>query len=361
MDKTIKGVGAVAGAVVSAMTTAAAGWLVYSKLFINHNVTLPPALGADREHFGGGYAGMLHYYADRSGESTPLLLVHAVNAAASAYEMRPLFEHYRGQRARSTRWNCPDRLLTARGPAPTPRVFTNAIIGFLETQVEEPVDIVALSLSSEFAARAALERAQNVRSLALISPTGLGKDAHERQPDEGLHRFLSFPLWSQACFDLLTTRAIIRRYLSKSFYGEPDERMVDYSYKTSHQPGARYARSRSSAASWARRTSASVYEQLEQPVLVLYDQDPYAGFEALPGLLERHPNWQAKRIPRRAACPTGNSRSKPSRRSTSSGASRRAQISSGSKKAARASKTFRCSLLPDGCVMGARKLTCRAP
>jgi pimeloyl-ACP methyl ester carboxylesterase len=298
MDKTIKGVGAVAGAVVSAMTTAAAGWLVYSKLFINHNVTLPPALGADREHFGGGYAGMLHYYADRSGESTPLLLVHAVNAAASAYEMRPLFEHYRGQRPVYA-LELPGFGFSQRGDRPyTPRVFTNAIIGFLETQVEEPVDIVALSLSSEFAARAALERAQNVRSLALISPTGLGKDAHERQPDEGLHRFLSFPLWSQACFDLLTTRAIIRRYLSKSFYGEPDERMVDYSYKTSHQPGARYA----PFAFVSGKLSSpdireSVYEQLEQPVLVLYDQDPYTGFEALPGLLERHPNWQAKRIP----------------------------------------------------------------
>ena len=298
MDKTIKGVGAVTGSVVSAMTTAAAGWLVYSKLFINHNVTLPPALGADREHFGGGYAGMLHYYADRSGEGTPLLLVHAVNAAASAYEMRPLFEHYRGQRPVYA-LELPGFGFSQRGDRPyTPRVFTNAIIGFLETQVEEPVDIVALSLSSEFAARAALERAQNVRSLALISPTGLGKDAHERQPDEGLHRFLSFPLWSQACFDLLTTRAIIRRYLSKSFYGEPDERMVDYSYKTSHQPGARYA----PFAFVSGKLSSpdireSVYEQLEQPVLVLYDQDPYTGFEALPGLLERHPNWQAKRIP----------------------------------------------------------------
>lgn len=298
MDKTIKGVGAVAGSVVSAMTTAAAGWLVYSKLFVNHNVTLPPALGADREHFGGGYAGMLHYYADRSGEGTPLLLVHAVNAAASAYEMRPLFEHYRGQRPVYA-LELPGFGFSQRGDRPyTPRVFTNAIIGFLETQVEEPVDIVALSLSSEFAARAALERAQNVRSLALISPTGLGKDAHERQPDEGLHRFLSFPLWSQACFDLLTTRAIIRRYLSKSFYGEPDERMVDYSYKTSHQPGARYA----PFAFVSGKLSSpdireSVYEQLEQPVLVLYDQDPYTGFEALPGLLERHPNWQAKRIP----------------------------------------------------------------
>ena len=297
MDKTTKGVGAVIGSVVSAMTTAAAGWLVYSRVFVNHNVTLPPALGADREHFGGGYAGMLHYYADRSGDGTPLLLIHAVNAAASAYEVRPLFEHYRGQRPVYA-LELPGFGFSQRGDRPyTPRVFTNAIIGFLETQVEEPVDIVALSLSSEFAARAALERAPNVRSLALISPTGMSKDAHERQPDEDLHRFLSFPLWSQACFDLLTTRAIIRRFLDKSFYGEPDNRMVDYAYKTSHQPGARYAPfAFVSGKLNSPDILESVYEQLEQPVLVLYDQDPYTGFEALPGLMERHPNWRAQRI-----------------------------------------------------------------
>lgn len=297
MSNAAKGVGAAIGSVVSAMTTAAAGWMVYSKVFVKHDVTLPPALGADREHFGGGYAGMLHYYYDRSGEGTPLLLIHAVNAAASAYEVRPLFERYRGQRPVYA-LELPGFGFSQRGDRPyTPRVFTNAIIGFLETQVQEPVDIIALSLSSEFAARAALERGPNVRSLTFISPTGLSKDAHERQPNEGLHRFLSFPLWSQAFFDLLTTRTIIRRFLDMSFYGEPDDRMVDYSYKTSHQPGARYAPlAFVSGKLNSPDIRETVYEELMHPVLVLYDEDAYTSFEALPGLMERHPNWRAERI-----------------------------------------------------------------
>ena len=297
MSNAAKGVGAAIGSVVSAMTTAAAGWMVYSKVFVKHDVTLPPALGADREHFGGGYAGMLHYSYDRSGEGTPLLLIHAVNAAASAYEVRPLFERYRGQRPVYA-LELPGFGFSQRGDRPyMPRVFTNAIIGFLETQVQEPVDIIALSLSSEFAARAALERGPNVRSLTFISPTGLSKDAHERQPNEGLHRVLSFPLWSQAFFDLLTTRTIIRRFLDMSFYGEPDDRMVDYSYKTSHQPGARYAPlAFVSGKLNSPDIRETVYEELMHPVLVLYDEDAYTSFEALPGLMERHPNWRAERI-----------------------------------------------------------------
>ena len=297
MGKLAKRVGAAIGSLVSTVTTVAAAWIVYSKLFIKHDVSLPPAIGADREHFGGGYAGMLHYYADRSGDGTPLLLLHSVNAAASAYEMRPLFEHYRGQRPVYA-LELPGFGFSQRGDRPyTPRVYTNAIIGFLETQVEGPVDVVALSLSSEFAARAALERGPNVRSLALISPTGLSRDEERRGPNEGLHRALLFPLWSQALFDLLTTRRSIRSFLRRSFYGEPDERLVDYSYKTAHQPGARFAPfAFVSGKLNSPDIREGVYEQLRHPVLVLYDEDAYTGFDALPGLMERHPNWQAKRI-----------------------------------------------------------------
>jgi len=297
MGKLAKRVGAALGSLVSAVTTIAAAWIVYSKLFIKHDVPLPPAIGADREHFGGGYAGMLHYYADRSGDGTPLLLLHSVNAAASAYEMRPLFERYRGQRPVYA-LELPGFGFSQRGDRPyTPRVFTNAIIGFLETQVEGPVDIVALSLSSEFAARAALERGPNVRSLALISPTGLSKNEERRGPNEGLHRALLFPLWSQALFDLLTTRLSIRSFLKRSFYDQPDERLVDYSYKTAHQPGARFAPfAFVSGKLNSPDIRQSVYEQLQHSVLVLYDEDAYTSFDALPGLMERHPNWQAQRI-----------------------------------------------------------------
>jgi pimeloyl-ACP methyl ester carboxylesterase len=35
---------------------------------------------------------------DLAGAQLPLLLIHSVNAAASAYEVRPLFDHYRGRR-----------------------------------------------------------------------------------------------------------------------------------------------------------------------------------------------------------------------------------------------------------------------
>ncbi len=50
---------------------------------------LPPALSGERRVIRGS-AGPLSYYARGAGK--PVLLIHSINAAASAYEMRPIYE-----------------------------------------------------------------------------------------------------------------------------------------------------------------------------------------------------------------------------------------------------------------------------
>ncbi|MFN8539272.1 MAG: hypothetical protein U0232_17575 [Thermomicrobiales bacterium] len=37
-------------------------------------------------------------------------------------------------------------------------------------------------------------------------------------------------------------------------------------------------------------------------MLVLHDEDAYSSFEALPGMVERHPNWRAERIAPTRGC-----------------------------------------------------------
>jgi pimeloyl-ACP methyl ester carboxylesterase len=103
------------------------------------------------------------------------VLIHSVNAAASAYEMRPIFEQYRGKRPIYA-LDLPGFGFSERSDRRyTPQLFSEAIADLLRTQVREtqPVDIVALSLGCEFAASVALAMPERVRSLALISPTGL--------------------------------------------------------------------------------------------------------------------------------------------------------------------------------------------
>ena len=182
-DKSSKRRGAlIAAGLLLAPLAAAGGWIAYSRLAVNHNMPLPKALDARRGTVG-TTVGRLSYYADDSAGGTPLLLVHSINAAASAYEMRPLFEHYRGQR--------PVYALELPGfgfsERPniiyTPEVFRDAILEFLAKVVEQPADVIALSLSSEFAALAAQQQPERFNSIAMISPTGFASSQQRSRSD----------------------------------------------------------------------------------------------------------------------------------------------------------------------------------
>ena len=59
------------------------------------NPVLPAAVSGERFEFD-SVAGRLSAYV--AGSSAPLLLVHSINASASAAEVRPLHEHYRATR-----------------------------------------------------------------------------------------------------------------------------------------------------------------------------------------------------------------------------------------------------------------------
>jgi pimeloyl-ACP methyl ester carboxylesterase len=203
-----RGAGVAAVATVGAAATGIGGWLGLSRLIVNHDMPLTPAIDAERRSFVGLSAGQLSYYVAREATGRPLVLLHSINAAASAYEMRPLFEAYRGQRPVYA-LDFPGYGFSQRGErAYTPALFTAAIEDLLQSQVREDaaVDLIALSLGSEFAARAALELGGRIRSLALISPTGFQPRPEESSEErakrlrsgERLLRGFSFPALESA-------------------------------------------------------------------------------------------------------------------------------------------------------------------
>ncbi len=282
----------------------AAGWIAYSAFGINHRMPIGPAIDARREIFNGRSTRFLTYYVDRSAAGRPLVLLHSINAAASSYEMRPLFEHYRTLRPVYA-LDLPGFGFSERANRRYTRdTYKDAILDLLTERVKEPADVIALSLSGEFAARAALERPDLFHSLTLISPSGfVDRRKGSAQPfsDYGLselvYNVLAFPLWGQAIYDLLATRPSIRWFLKQSFYGPVDEGLAEYDYLTCHQPGARHAPLHFvSGLLFMPSIREAVYERLKPPVLVLYDQDYFVRFDMLPTTLERCPNWRAERI-----------------------------------------------------------------
>jgi pimeloyl-ACP methyl ester carboxylesterase len=308
-NKPGNGLAFAAGAVLGAPVALAGGWLVYSTFVLDHHLPLPPAIEAEQYTLTSDIAGALNVYVDRSGAGRPLLLIHSVNAAASACEMRPIFDHYRGQRPVYALdlpgYGLSDRTDAAR----TPEAFAAAIVDVIDMVIGEPADVIALSLGGEFAARAAVQRPDLFHSLAFISPTGFNasgtgratQQAVEQDRTESAYRLLANPAWAQALFDLIATRRSIEFFLKQSFVGPVPPALIDYAYATAHQPGAQYTPLRFISGQLFTREARSVlYERLTQPVLVIYDRDAYSTFDALPAFVAgrgaEHVNWQTARI-----------------------------------------------------------------
>lgn len=290
---------------VGGLLTAAATGILYSRFTINHNVPLPEALAAERRTVDLPPIGRVSYYADTAVSGKPLVLIHSINAAASAIEMKPLFNHFRQQRPVYA-LDMPGYGFSDRTDRTyTPEFFAQTILTFLAQVVGQPADVVALSLSSEFVARAAVAAPAQFRSLTLISPSGftarnsgrVTEQAGRSSANSTLYRLLSFPLWSQALFDLIAARFSLRFYLGKSFVGDIPEELIEYGYATAHQPGAKIVPLHFISGQLFTQNAVDVlYKPLSLPVLVLYDRDFYVRFDLLPELLAQNAHVQAIRL-----------------------------------------------------------------
>jgi pimeloyl-ACP methyl ester carboxylesterase len=263
---------------------------------VNTPIALAPALDAPRFQFNG-----LNCYV--AGSGAPLLLLHSVNAAASAAEVRPLFEHYRATRTVFA-VELPGYGFSERQDiAYTPRLMTDALHA-VALQISQrcgpaPLDALAVSLGCEFLARAAVEQPAHWGRLALVSPTGFMGHKPRRGPAGStrgmswLHRILSAPLYSQALFNGLTKPAVVRYFLQRTWGGKQiDEAMCAYSVATAAQPGARFAPLHFLAGNLFSNDIHSVYEAITQPVWASHgvrgDFTDYRGMD----IVGRRPNWK---------------------------------------------------------------------
>lgn len=259
---------------------------------------LPDALEAPRARFAGTGLPELNYYLDGPADAPPLLLVHSINAAPSAFEMKPLFDHYRATR-RVYALELPGFGFSERGDRVySPQLYADVIRAFLSEVAGARADVITYSLSCEFAARAALEAPEAFRRLVLLSPTGFSK---RRLPSAAtgkrLHRLFSLPGFGQALYALVTTRPSVRYFMNLSFVTKPPEALIDYAHATAHQPGARHAPFYFlSGQLFTADPVGELYTKLALPVLVIHDRDANVSFERLPEVTAGRDNWQTARV-----------------------------------------------------------------
>ena len=278
---------------------------------------LPPALPADSFDLSTAAGRIRVYRAQPQGAADPardakagppLLLIHSVNAAASAAEVAPLFAHYRQDRVVYA-LDLPGYGLSDRSDRDyTPRLMTAAVAAVIalmrQREQVDAVDVLAVSLGCEFAARAQTEAPASIRCLALVSPTGLRANQRRDGPDGAtlgvpwLHRFFTRPRWTEGIFRTLTRPGVIRYFLRRTWGSRAiDEDLWRYAVITTQQPGARHAPFRFVSAYLFSRDIHTVFRAVSCPVWVSMatrgDFTDYRGRT----FLQKQPNWEFHAVP----------------------------------------------------------------
>jgi pimeloyl-ACP methyl ester carboxylesterase len=239
----------------------------------NPDPILRPALTGDRRAHHGA-AGAVSYCVQGNGR--PLLLVHSINAAASSYEMKPIYDRL-GASHRVYAPDLPGFGLSDRTQrAYSADLYVSAmleVVGLIRDDLGDiPVDVVALSLACEFVAKAAWRVPGLFGRLVFVTPTGFQKGgsksdlpASSTRQWSGLLPVLSLPLMSDALYAALVSRSSIRYFLRKTYGSDAiDAGLLDYSYDTAHQRDAKHAPLAFLSGALFAANPASVYKRLTQ-------------------------------------------------------------------------------------------------
>jgi pimeloyl-ACP methyl ester carboxylesterase len=263
---------------------------------------LPAALEGRRHTFDAAGWPLSYYLDTQGGDGVPLLLIHSINAAASAYEVKPIYDHYRKQRPVAALDLPGYGFSERRAQRYTPRTMTDAIHAWVEHIVAETghaqVDVLACSVACQYLARAAIERPERYRSVALVSPAGVdsqaGSDAQaSADATRGrpwLYRALTGSrAVSKTLFNGLATRASIRFFLEKTWGGKDvDPNVIDYAWRSAHQPGARHAPWSFLAGYLFSADAAALYRRIPQPVWLAYGTRSAFSDREARDIVERH-------------------------------------------------------------------------
>lgn len=300
LTKSVKGTYGIARRLPLIIAGSVVGWLAYSTFRTRESVSLPDPFASERELIDSLAAGSitLHKSSLTDNNRTPALLIHGVNAAASSFEMRPLFQRFEHER-QTVAMDLPGFGHSERGQRNyTPELMADAIAAALDS-IGQPSHVVALSLGSEFAARASTIRPDLVKSLTFISPTGMGRKTRIKGGENSMFdQLLDNGLLSQGLFDLLVTRPSIDYFLSRSFAGDVDAGLRTFAIMSAAQPDARYAPVAFLKGDLFTPDALNrLYQPLTTPSLVLYDRDAYTDFANLPEFVsEEGKGRRAERI-----------------------------------------------------------------
>lgn len=221
--------------------------------------------------------GRARFY-ERSGAGVPVVLLHSINAAASSYEMKPIFDHLAASTERPI--YALDWFGFGRSDRPpvryAPAIYVRQLRRFLSEHVHQPADLVALSLSSEYAAEIARSLPYLVRRLVLVCPTGLAVN-RSNSPLQRLAVSLANSVGAFEIFFYRLTRSdVLRRFYERQVFLHSDvpEDLITYAVKATHVKGAHHAPRYFVQGQLSTGSATHVYASVRLPTLMVAPDAP---------------------------------------------------------------------------------------
>jgi len=240
--------------------------------------------------------------------TSPLLLIHSVNASPSVIEMRAPFQ-LQSQRRTVVALDLPGFGASDRSPGRyTPdrmvRAVQDTLIWMRQHIAPAPADVMALSLGCEFATLAALAEPGSMRSLALVSPTGMERRRTGENHEGGRTResrlvtaVLHWPGVGRGLYAALTSQPSMRWFLARSWGTRHfDPALLEAGHANARVPGALHAPLDFLSGALFTRGIVERYAQLALPVLVAHGQrGSFTDFEAYGHVAAHAPaQWQRR-------------------------------------------------------------------
>lgn len=177
-------------------------------------------------------------------ELPTLVFLHGFGGGSSAYEWSQVYPAF----AFSHRVLAPDLIGWGRSEHPARNYqisdYTTTITQFLEQTCQEPVTVVASSLTAAITIRVALARPELFKSLILVTPAGLS-DFGEDYTRSFFANLVKTPLLDRLIYSVgIATRDGIRAFLTQRQFARPERvfpELVEAYLESAQQPNAEYA------------------------------------------------------------------------------------------------------------------------
>lgn len=220
--------------------------------------------------------GDMFYEVKGSREAKPLVLVHGFGPGASSYEWRKNIE------ALSAQYRVYALDLLGFGLSDRPAIdydaelYTDLLNDFIREVVGKPAIVVAHGLTSAYVIAAAYRRPQLFERLVLVAaPPSILQEAYPGPLDSAYKFLLRAPIVGETAYNLLTSRAAIRKYYDEQGYHNPgliSDELVEYIYTSAHQSNSRYALS-AFLSGYLHQDVEEPFSRLQVPVTAIWGRE----------------------------------------------------------------------------------------